>query len=155
MTDTRQDFLHDLNTALGIPDARRKVVGKVLLAWWQSEGGATKGLPRAGWETDFNPFNTTLRVQGHSHDQPGNTVPVQVYDSRGVGLAATAETLSLPRYAPIIKAMKRKGVKARTIANRIIESDWGTAPHPFLDVLDDINRGLWDSYARIPVYRQT
>ncbi len=153
MSETRNHFLHDLNTALGVPDSRRKTAGRALLSWWQAEGGATRGLPRPGQETDWNPFNTTLVVQGHSHPQPGNAIPVAVYDSRSVGLAATVETLSEPRYGAILLALRCPGLHALTICKRIAESEWGTPLHPMIDVLADITqRGLYDEYADITVY---
>ncbi len=158
MSESRQHFLHDLNSSLGIPDSRRKTVGRALLAWWQAEGGATSsvdlhGAISPGQETDWNPFNTTLVVQGHSHNQPGNSVPVQVYDSRSVGIAATVETLSEHRYDAIRQAMMKPGGHSKTICKRIVESDWGTTEQPMYAVLDDIiKRGLWDNYADIKVY---
>jgi hypothetical protein len=152
MAENRNDFLHDLNTKLGVPDSRRKTVARALLAWWQAEGGATKGLPRPGQETDFNPFNTT-KVWGNSHNQPGNSVPVQVYASRADGIAATVSTLSESRYDAIRAAIMKPGVHAQTICKRIAESSWGTPLHPMIDVLEDITqRGLWDDYANILVY---
>lgn len=153
MSEDRNHFLHDLNTGLGVPDSRRKTVAHALVSWWQAEGGATKCLPRCGNETDWNPFNTTLAVQDHSHNQPGNSVPVQVYDSRSVGLAATVQTLSEPRYAAIRAAILKPGGHAYTICKRIAESDWGTPLHPMVDVLADITqRGLWHDYADITVF---
>lgn len=150
--ESRNAFLHDLNTALGVPDNRRKTVARALLAWWQSEGGATQGKPSPGQETDYNPFNTTLPLNG-SHNQPGNSVPVQVYRTRADGIAATVSTLKEPRYAAIREALMKPGGHARTICKRIDESDWGTPLHPMIDVLEDITqRGLWHEYADIKVY---
>lgn len=152
MSETRDHWLHDFNTTFGIPDFRRKTVARSLVSWWQAEGGATAGLPQAGLETDFNPFNTTLILPG-SHDQPGNTVPVQVYPSRGAGMSATILTLREPRYARIRAAMMGSHVHSITICKRIAASDWGTPLHPMIDVLEDITeRGLYDFYADIPVY---
>lgn len=152
MSETRQHWLHDLNTELGVPDSRRKTAGRALLSWWQAEGGATRGKPAPGEETNYNPYNTTLPRPG-SHNQPGNSIPVQVYATRFDGLQATVLTLKEPRYAPILEALRTPGVHARTICNRIAASEWGTPLHPMVDVLEDIQkRGLWDQYAQIPVY---
>jgi hypothetical protein len=152
MNETRNSWLHDFNTELGVPDSRRKTVARSLVAWWQSEGGATRGLPRPGQETDFNPFNTTKVMPG-SHDQPGNSVPVQVYASRSSGMSATIQTLREPRYAAIRAAIMTPGVHARTICKRIAESEWGTPEHPMVDVLEDITkRGMYEDYADIAVY---
>src|SRR3954466_10969481 len=113
----RNTWLHGFNSSLGVPDLRRKTVARALLAWWQSEGGATRDKPRPGQETDFNPFNTT-KVWGNSHPQPGNTVPVQVYASLGDGIEATLSTLRESRYDAIRHAILTPGVHARTICNR-------------------------------------
>jgi hypothetical protein len=152
MSEIRNHWLHDFNTAFGVPDARRKTVARALVAWWQAEGGATRNLPRPGEETDFNPFNTTLPLNG-SHNQPGNSVPVQVYRTRSDGMAATLATLRESRYAAIRSACLTRGVHSRTICNAIVASPWGTPAQPMLAVLDDILlRGLYDSYAQIVVY---
>jgi hypothetical protein len=161
MSEPLNDWLHDFHTRLGVPDSRRTVCARALVAWRQSEGGAVKGLPRrsgipegqvTGLETDFNPFNTT-KPWGGSHPQPGNSVPVQVYTSRENGMLATLSTIREPRYQNIRAAMMTPGVHARTICKRIVESEWGTTAHPMLDVLEDITkRGLYDFYASIPIY---
>ncbi len=153
MSETRNRFLHDFNTAFGVPDFRRKTVARALVSWWQAEGGATKGLPSSGHETDWNPWNTTLVVQGHSHPQPGNPVPVQVYDSRSVGLAASVQTLKESRYSGIQAAIMGRGIHASTICFQIAASDWGTPLHPMIDVLADITqRGMYSNYADITVF---
>ena len=153
MSESRNHWLHDFNTEFGVPDSRRRTVARALVSWWQAEGGATKCLPRCGNETDWNPWNTTLAVQGHSHDQPGNSIPVQVYDSRSVGMAASIETLREPRYDAIRHAILTPGVHSLTICRRIAESDWGTPLHPMVDVLADIQlRGMYDFYSSIVVY---
>ncbi len=146
MSETRNHLLHELNDRLGVPISRRKTVARAQMAWWQSEGGATKGLPRPGQETDWNPFNTT-KPWGHSWDQPGNSVPVQVYASREDGLAATVSTLQESRYDALMEAIMTPGVHSKTICKRIVESPWGTPEQPMYAVLDDIiHRGLYDSY---------
>src|SRR5436190_10289157 len=117
MSEDRNHFLHGMFDEWGVPTSRRKTAARAFMAWWQAEGGATSsadlhGAIDPGEETDWNPFNTTLVVQGHSHNQPGNSVPVQVYDSRSVGMAATIETLNEPRYAAIKKAVMTPHVHA-------------------------------------------
>lgn len=152
MSENRNHWLDEFNTAFGVPNSRRKTVARALVAWWQAEGGATQGLPAPGRETNWNPFNTTLAKPG-SHDQPGNDVPVQVYATRFDGMEATIDTLKESRYAAVRAAMLTPGVHARTICKRIVDSPWGTPSQPMLAVLDDIQqRGLYWDYAGITVY---
>ncbi len=150
--EDRNHWLHDFNTEFGVPDSRRKTVGRALLSWWQAEGGATQGKPAPGLETDWNPWNTTLPRPG-SHGQPQNSVPVQVYATRFDGMQASILTLKEPRYLAIRTAMMKRGGHALTICTAIAASDWGTPLHPMIDVLADITlRNLWGDYADITVY---
>lgn len=151
MTETRDHWLHDFFDELAIPAGRRKACARACIAWWQSEGGATFGLPWHGAETKWNPFNTTKKMPG-STNQPGNSIPVQVYPTRAVGMAATLSTIREGQYDTIRKKMKADGASAHAICKAIYLSPWGTGQLIFAVLEDIVDRGLYWDYARKIVY---
>jgi hypothetical protein len=155
MPENRNHWLADFRGRLGVPDSRRVQFARACCAWWQTEGGATSAefVPSLdpGQETDFNPFNTT-RVMPGSHNQPGNSVPVQVYSSRESGMLATILTIRQANFSRILKRMFAEGVSAHGICVAIKESEWGTGDLIFRVLEDITDRGLYWRYAGIPVY---
>jgi hypothetical protein len=74
-----------------------------------------------------NPLATTLKVPGST---PFNTAGVQDYTSREVGVEATANTLALPYYSPILAMLRRDVFDSASLdgALRTWSGDGGYVP---------------------------
>lgn len=111
---TRNDWLHKLYDALGVPHTNRNAWAGV--SWIRAEGG----------EANWNPLNTTQKMPG-STDY--NSVGVQEYPDFETGLAATVKTITQTNpelgYAEILHHLRRSD-PARQTLKAVEASSWGT-----------------------------
>lgn len=105
-------FYRSLLRAIGAPSTTNNMA--LLYAWRQTEGGSAT----------YNPFNTTKKMPG-STLYATSTHGVQNYATPRDGLAATVETLLLPKYAGVVASLKADKPASETAA-AILSSPWGT-----------------------------
>lgn len=88
---------------------------RFLNAWQAAEGGTAR----------FNPFNTTLPMQGAS---AYNSVGVRNYASPEAGIDATLRTLQgrYPHYNQILGGLQAGNVPWQSLAAQVEASPWGT-----------------------------
>jgi hypothetical protein len=95
-------FFSDVLDQLGIPDNQGAV--DFLVTWANYEKRA------AGKPHGFNPLNTTKDMKsidpGQTNFNTNAGYPVKSYSNYNVGVKATADTLKLPYYKNIVKALK-------------------------------------------------
>jgi hypothetical protein len=107
---TRERYARDLLARLGIPARPQAVVA--LVAWMAGENT----------QADWNPLATTMAAPGAL---TFNAAGVKRYPSYDAGLDATARTLRLRWYAPVLDALRR-GAAAREVLDAVAASPWGT-----------------------------
>lgn len=105
-------FYEAVLRGLGIPVTGNTLA--VIYAWRQTEGG----------RATYNPFNTTWKKPG-STLYGKNTHGVQNYATPQDGVDATVQTMTMPRYAPIV-ALLQADTPPREVAAKILASSWGT-----------------------------
>ena len=102
MENNLNNFFSDVLDQLGIPDNQGAI--DFLTTWAKYEKRA------AGKPHGFNPLNTTKDMKKLDPNQTNfNTnkgFPVKSYSTYQVGVKATADTLKLPYYKNIVKALK-------------------------------------------------
>lgn len=116
------DFATALLTELGLPVSKTNVL--FLHIWMQAEGGSQAADRN-------NPLNTHMDAPGATTNPNGT----KNYPTLEMGVWATAQTLRLPAYAPILSALRVSDM--HTAANAVVHSPWGTLPHPLLDLVQD------------------
>src|SRR5512135_1047174 len=105
-------FFSDLLTELGAPVTDENL--RFLRAWSQAEG------TRAA----HNPLATTKG--GYEGASDFNSAGVKDYPSYEVGVKATADTLRLKHYQPIVEGLMAGDTDPRDLGYRVARSPWGT-----------------------------
>jgi hypothetical protein len=116
---TREQFAVDVLHGLGIEPTRHNV--RAMVGWARIEGGHFNNDAR------FNLLNTTLRKPGLStfRSVGKGAADIRIYRNYGQGVQATVDTLKLPAYRGIRRALR--GGSADQVAQAIGSSPWGTS----------------------------
>lgn len=122
---TIKQFASDVLDQLGIPDNQGAV--DFLVTWANFEKRA-EGRPHG-----FNPLNTTKDMKkldaGQTNFNVNAGFPVKNYSNYKIGVKATADTLKLPYYKNIVKALKEGKPAALAYLTPNISKEiktWGT-----------------------------
>lgn len=126
-TVSKVSWAKSLLNSLEVPVTDSNI--KIIVGWENAEGGAGPqfGIPKN--IAAYNPLNTTQPMTDPpSKDTPGNTPPVQAYNSWAQGLKATLITLLQPGvYTALVDMLQRGDATPTEAANTIGSSKWGTS----------------------------
>jgi hypothetical protein len=106
------DFIGSLLGGLGAPDTPSN--RQFLQAWIRAEGSRAAN----------NPLATTKR--GYAGERNFNRVGVKNYPDAATGVQATADTLRLKPYQPIISGLTAGNTDPRALGAAVAQSPWGT-----------------------------
>lgn len=138
MAHTRDDFSRALLERMGLRPSRRRRIA--LVAWMTAENTKAR----------FNPLATTRTAPG-STDYNDNEPPVQNYISFRQGVDATYDTIALPYYADVRRALDGRA-SPRRILEAVGASPWAGASKTYagllLQCLDEVE-GNYDEYGSI------
>lgn len=107
-----ESFFVDLLGELGAPVTDENL--RFLRAWSQAEGTGAAN----------NPLATTKG--GYEGESDFNRAGVKVYPTSDIGVRATADTLRLNHYRPILAGLRSGETDAEELGRRVAQSPWGT-----------------------------
>lgn len=118
-----------LATALGAKPS--PTLNEFFSQWFTFEHGSSGLTGNPGYGGQFNPFDTTLSAPGSS-PLPGNSAGVQDYPTPGVGVSATASTLSEGAYANLLAEIRNPNATIGSLGAAENASPWnGGSVVPF------------------------